>query len=195
MPPAGEITITYKFTLCRAEARRRSAIVVVADFGEGWRMTTGDQLRYDLTNALQPARRAWNQAATLALSAAGISVSLATPVLFVFRLGDGVQQNVLAAEIGVNPAAMVRTLALAEQGGLLERRPVPGDRRAKGVYLLAGGRRVAEKIEHELARVRREMLSDIPTADVEIATRVLRHWEQAARRHQALEPKPSPSLD
>ena len=166
-----------------------ASIVVTTHFDERRRMTTGDQLRYDLTNALQPARRAWNQAATLALSAAGISVSLATPVLFVFRLGDGVQQNALAIEIGVNPAAMVRTLALAERGGLLERRPVPGDRRAKGVYLLDEGRRVAEKIEHELARVRREMFSDIPTADIEIATRVLRHWEQAARRHQAHEPR------
>jgi MarR family transcriptional regulator for hemolysin len=148
-------------------------------------MATDDQLRYDLTNALQPARRAWNQAATLALSASGISVSLATPVLFVSRLGDGVQQNVLATEIGVNPAAMVRTLALAEGAELLERRAVPGDRRAKGIYLLPKGARIAEKIEHELARVRRDTFGDIPTADIEIATRVLRHWERAARSYLA----------
>jgi MarR family transcriptional regulator for hemolysin len=144
-------------------------------------MTAGDQLCFDLTNALQRVRRAWNQAAALALASAEISTSLATSVLFVFRLGDGVQQSLLASEIGVNPAAMVRTLALAERAGLLERRGVVGDRRAKGIYLLPEGRRIAEEIERELACLRGDLLGDIPTADIEIATRVLRAWERAAR--------------
>jgi len=155
-------------------------------------MKAGDQVRYDLTNALQPVRRAWNQAATLALSSAGISFSLAMSVIFVSRLGDGVQQNILATEIGVNPAAMVRTLALAEEAGLLERRVVSGDRRAKGIYLLPDGRRIAEEIESELTRVRRNLFSDIPTADIEIATRVLRRWEAAARSYLTQDFAPPP---
>lgn len=142
---------------------------------------SADALRYDLTNALQPVRRAWVQAATRAIATSGLSVSLCAPVLFVSRLGDGVRQHVLAAEIGVNPAALVRTLALAERSGLLERRSVAGDRRAKGVYLLPEGRRLADAMEQELSLTRMRLLDNIPTADIEIAIRVLRQLETAAQ--------------
>lgn len=136
---------------------------------------------YALTNALQPVRRAWKQAAALALSASGLSVSLATPILLVSRLGDGVQQNVLAEEVGVHPAAMVRVLDQAQDAHLLERRAVPGNRRVKGIYLLPEGRRLAVNMERSLTALRKELLQDIPREDIDTTTRTLRAFEERAR--------------
>ena len=138
---------------------------------------------YALTNALQPVRRAWQQAAAAALADSGLSVSLATAVLLVYRLGDGVQQNVLAEEIGVNPAAMVRTLDQAQAAALLERCEIPGNRRAKAVHILPEGRRLAVKMEQALADMRAAVLCDIPPEDIETTTRVLRQFEAGANEH------------
>lgn len=135
---------------------------------------------YALTNALQPVKRAWTQAAGSALAVSGISVSLATPILLVSRLGDGVQQNVLAEEVGVHPAAMVRVLDQAQEARLLERRAMPGNRRIKGIYLLPAGRRLAMKMERSLTALRRALMQDIPAKDIDIATRTLRAFEERA---------------
>ncbi|MCQ4322452.1 MarR family winged helix-turn-helix transcriptional regulator [Stutzerimonas stutzeri] len=138
---------------------------------------------YALTNALQPVRRAWQQAAAVALADSGLSVSLATAVLLVHRLGDGVQQKVLAAEIGVNPAAMMRTLDQAQAAALLKRCEVPGNRRARAIHILPEGRRLAVKMEQALAAMRAAVLGDIPPKDIETNTRVLRQFEDRANEH------------
>src|SRR5262249_21225536 len=76
----------------------------------------------DWTAGFLRARRAWAQAAGLAIQNSGLSVSLATVVLLVARHPEGIQQGTLAEEVGVNPGAMVRTLDQAEAAQLVERR-------------------------------------------------------------------------
>jgi len=141
----------------------------------------GDARLYALTNAIQPARRAWQQVAAAALAQSGVSVAVATPVLFVSRLGDGVLQARLAEEIGVHPAALARALASAEQGGLIERRAVPADRRARGVCLTPRGRKLAAHMEARLTERRRAMLGDLPAEDIATTLRVLRLLEERVR--------------
>jgi MarR family transcriptional regulator for hemolysin len=94
-----------------------------------------DSALYALTNAIQPARRAWLRVAASVLVQSGFSVAVATPVLFVSRLGDGVSQARLAQEIGVHPAALARALATAEQGCLIEGAPCPATG-ARAAYAL-----------------------------------------------------------
>jgi MarR family transcriptional regulator for hemolysin len=133
---------------------------------------------YALTTAIQPVRRAWLKATAAALEGSGLSVSLATVVLLVFRHGGGMRQNALAEEVGVNPAALVRTLDQAEAAGLLERQDTPGDRRSKGVHLLPEGERLALIIEADVADLRARLLGDLPQDEVETAARVLRQFEE-----------------
>ncbi|WP_160287234.1 MarR family winged helix-turn-helix transcriptional regulator [Pseudomonas knackmussii] len=142
-------------------------------------------LLFALTNSLQPARRAWQMLASRALGASGLSLAVATPVLLVSRMGDGVLQNVLAERIGVHPAALVRTLDQAEAAGLLERRMVPGNRRLRAIHLLDEGRRLAQRMEKELTALRAEVFGGIPGADVETAIRVLQLMEERAREFTA----------
>lgn len=138
---------------------------------------------YAFTAALPPARKAWQSAAGTALASSGLSVSVATPVLLVSRMGEGVFQHVLAERIGVHPAALVRTLDQAEKADLLERRMVPGNRRIRAIHLLPAGRRVAKKLEKAVKSLRDNLLQDLPEADIATATRVLRIFEERARQH------------
>src|SRR3546814_20386150 len=95
-------------------------------------MTLLDASLYNFTMAIQPARRVWIQAAGAALANSGLSVSVAAVVVLVARLGPGVQQKVLAIEAGVNPAALVLTLAQGEAAGHLTRREGRTEERGGG---------------------------------------------------------------
>ncbi|WP_114239868.1 MarR family winged helix-turn-helix transcriptional regulator [Dyella sp. C9] len=147
-------------------------------------------LYYALTVALQPTRQAWHQAASTVLGDSGLSVTVATPVLLLSRLGDGVSQQVLAERVGVHPAALVRTLDQAEQAQLLERRLVPANRRQRAIYLLPEGVRVAAELETALRELRSALLADLPPEDVATAVRVLKTLEERARRHAGGERQP-----
>src|SRR3546814_831342 len=112
-----------------------------------------DSILFDLTNAVQPVRRAWVQAASVIIADFGLSTSLGTVVILTSRLGPAVPQKELALEVGVNPAALVRTLDRGEAAGLLERNAVSGDRRSNAVSLLPKGEKLAKAMER---RVRSE---------------------------------------
>ena len=130
------------------------------------------------TNALQPIRRVWVQAATIALADFGLPMSLSTAVILTSRAGaQGIQQNVLAEEVGVNPGAMVRILDQGEVAGLLKRHESTEDRRVKIVQILPKGQELATKMEAVVAALRTSLVGDLPAADIEIATRVLRDFE------------------
>ena len=136
-----------------------------------------------LTGALQPTKQAWHQAAGRVLAESGLSLSLAAPILVVSRLGDGALQHVIAEQIGVHPAALVRTLDQAAEAGLLERRAVPKNRRLRAIYLLPEGRRLAAKMEQALTTLRATLLKDIPKTEIDTAVRVLQAFEERSRRY------------
>ncbi len=142
-----------------------------------------DSTLFDFSVSIQPARRAWNQAASAVLASSGLSMSVGVTVILAFRLGQDALQGTIAAEAGVNPAAMVRTLDQAEEAGLLRRHEAPGNRRGKVIQLLPKGKKIAQKMEVALAVLRRELLSDIPASDIEAATRVLRTLEARSLAH------------
>jgi MarR family transcriptional regulator for hemolysin len=151
-------------------------------------MTSRSDSLNALTNAMQPAHRAWQQAAGTVLIEPGVSLTLARSVLHVARLGDGAQQSVLAEAIGVHPATLVRLLDRAEQAQLLERRNAPGNRRIKTIHLRSAGRRLAAEMERAMEALRETLLHDLSIDDIETATRVLRTFGDRARRHAGQPP-------
>jgi MarR family transcriptional regulator for hemolysin len=113
----------------------------------------------------------------LAIQSSGLSVSLATTVLLVARHPEGMQQGMLAEEVGVNPGAMVRTLDQAEAASLLQRRDLPGNRRTKIVHATARGKELAARMEGELSAARRIIFGDLPTDAIEMTIKVIAHFE------------------
>jgi DNA-binding MarR family transcriptional regulator len=80
-------------------------------------------------------------------------------VMNVVDAAEGLSQQAIAEAIGAPPSRMVAIVDELEQRGLLERRPHPGDRRVRALYLtaagrrlLARGRRIAMEHEEELMR-------------------------------------------
>ncbi|WP_338859649.1 MarR family transcriptional regulator [Serratia marcescens] len=143
-------------------------------------MSSKEKSLYALTNALQPVRRVWKQAATLAIAKSGISMSLATVVVLVHRNPQGINQRDLAEEVGVNPGALVRLLDQAAALGFLERQESAGDRRFKTLRILPAGAELAQKVEAAADKLRVELMHDVPLEDIETATRILRLFEERA---------------
>lgn len=130
------------------------------------------------TNALQPIRRVWYQAATIALADVGLPMSLCTTIILTARAGSqGAKQSVLAEEVGVNAGAMVRILDQGEAAGLFQRRDSSDDRRVKIVHILPKGQQLATHMEEVVAAFRTSLIGDMPKDELEIATRVLRDFE------------------
>ncbi|HEJ9149617.1 TPA: MarR family transcriptional regulator [Serratia marcescens] len=146
-------------------------------------MSSKEKSLYALTNALQPVRRVWKQAATLVIAKSGISMSLATVVVLVHRNPQGINQRALAEEVGVNPGALVRLLDQASALGFLERQEVIGDRRFKTLRILPEGAKLAKKIETAADKLRVELMHDVPLEDIETATRILRLFEERASQY------------
>ncbi len=144
-----------------------------------------EQNHLAFTTSIQPARRAWVQAATTVLSASGLSMSLGSAVILLYRGEGDAQQKTLAAQVGINPAAMVRVLDQGEEAGLLIRQDVPDDRRSKTVALLPAGKALARKLEKSLAALRDELLADLTPAEIAAATKALRAFESRAQAYVA----------
>ncbi|EMC0406824.1 MarR family transcriptional regulator [Vibrio fluvialis] len=135
-------------------------------------------LLHELTNSLQPVRRAWKRAVSEVIAEHGISMSLATAVVLVYRNPQGLNQKLLAEEIGINPGALVRLLDQASQEALLERREDTVDRRIKNLHILPKGTEIAISIERAADELRLELMHDVDLAAIEQATQVLRLFEK-----------------
>lgn len=134
----------------------------------------------DLTWILMPVGRLWCRAAGVAFERMGVTLSAAAPILSVARLGDGVRQNVVAEQIGVDNAALVRSLDKLEQASLIERRVDAADRRAKTLHLTKTGRALAKKLDVALNTYLKQVFAQVSDADGEAALRVLRMIETAS---------------
>ncbi|NAW66735.1 MarR family winged helix-turn-helix transcriptional regulator [Photobacterium halotolerans] len=137
-------------------------------------------LLHELTNSLQPVRRAWKRAVSEIIADYGISMSLASAVVLVYRNPQGLNQKLLAEEIGINPGALVRLLDQASNEQLLERREDTTDRRIKTLHILPKGTEIAVSIERAADALRLELMNDVDLAAIEQATQVLRLFEKRA---------------
>jgi DNA-binding MarR family transcriptional regulator len=80
-------------------------------------------------------------------------------VMNVVDKAEGQSQQAIGEAIGAPASRMVAIVDELEERGLVERRPHPGDRRVRALYLtaegrrlLASGRRIAAEHEEELTR-------------------------------------------
>lgn len=135
-----------------------------------------------LTWMVLPAGRAWQQAAGVALSRLGLTLSAGAPLLVIARLGDGVRQRDVAEEAAIDPAAIARSVLQLEKDGLLLRRIDANDARAKTLHLTAAGQELAKKLEQELQVLRSALLQGISDRDGKAAVRVLLALESASTR-------------
>jgi len=142
---------------------------------------TLEALQLNISSGMVTASRHWRRICQTTLANYGISEACAVPLLTIVRLGDGVRQVAVAQASGLESPSLVRLLDQLCNAGFVCRTEDANDRRAKALCLTERGRELAESIESELVRLRREVLQDISTADLEAALRVVRAFEEAGR--------------
>lgn len=141
---------------------------------------TLDSLQMHITGGVVAASRQWRRVCQTTLMNSGVSEACAGPLLMIARLGEGVRQVTVAQACGLESPSLVRLLDQLGKANLVQRTEDPTDRRAKALSLTPEGRQLAESIESELVRLRREVLKDIDPADLEAALRVVRAFEEAS---------------
>lgn len=137
--------------------------------------------RTTLTWFVLPAGHSWRRAAGIAFSEHGISLSLAAPIMVISRLGNGVNQKIVAEEAGIGSATIVRSLDQLEASGLIQRQPDHGDRRVNTLHLTKAGKKMASELERILDELRHRLLAGISEEDGAIAAKVMKKLEAAAR--------------
>ncbi|MDY6945470.1 MAG: MarR family transcriptional regulator [Pseudomonadota bacterium] len=78
--------------------------------------------------------------------------------LFYLARNEGISQKRLAEQADIEPMTLVRILDRMEADGWIERRPDPGDRRARSLCITAGAAPVLEQIDKLSAQMRAEAL-------------------------------------
>jgi len=132
----------------------------------------------DFTQALVKIARLYRQGVDEALSGLGLSDALALPVVLLGRRPEGMRQNQLAEELGVEGPSLVRLLDKLVETGLVERREDAADRRAKIVHLTDAGVAHSRRASRALDTYRSALLNGVPGSDIAVAHSLLRRLEQ-----------------
>lgn len=136
-----------------------------------------DQERFGLL--LGQIARSWRIEIDRRLSPFGLTESRWLILMHLSRLGAPITQIELANKVGVKGPTLVRTLDWLEAEGLIERRLVSGDRRAKSLHLTNKAAPVLKRIQCVTESIRSEIFTSIGNED--IAT-CLRTFEQIANK-------------
>ncbi len=126
----------------------------------------------DFTAGLRLIARLYRTAADRLLAQFNLSQATAWPLLVAGRLGDGARQVVLAEQLGVEAASLVRVLDHLEAEGHIERREDPTDRRAKTVHLKPSGTAIYVQVEALLTTFRRNLFTGVSEDEIETCLRV-----------------------
>jgi DNA-binding MarR family transcriptional regulator len=95
-----------------------------------------------------------------ALSPLGIGPREWTLLRFV-AASEGQSQQALAERLGSPPSRMVALVDGLEEGGLLERRPDPDDRRIRALHLTAKGRRILGRASRVAMEFEKQLCSGL----------------------------------
>jgi len=117
--------------------------------------------------------RAWRRLADFAVAEFGVSNSAGWCLIYVDRLGPDVRQTDLAEHLEITQPSLFRTITQLEASGLVERHPNPEDARSNCIALTPAGQELVGRIEERLDALRRDLLVDVPDAEVDTTIRLL----------------------
>jgi MarR family transcriptional regulator, transcriptional regulator for hemolysin len=107
----------------------------------------------------------WALAAELTAALAPLGVSARGYHILRGAMSGEHTQTELAEMIGLDKTTMVVAVDQLEHAGLAERRPAPGDRRARIVAVTAAGKRKVAEADKVKERVQADVLEELPARD------------------------------
>lgn len=117
--------------------------------------------------------KAWRRLMNDRLAVLGLSQAKWIALLHLEKSPQGVVQRELAEHMGIEGASLVGLLDRMAADGWIERRPCDADRRAKLVHLTAKSHRTLKEIHRIAAEVARQLLGEIPPAELATCERLL----------------------
>ncbi len=117
--------------------------------------------------------RGWRARLDGRLRRTGLTQARWSTLLHLSRSRGGMTQRELADRLGVEGATIGRILDALEKQGLVERRPVEGDRRAYHIHLTAAAQPILKEINRIAASLRRELLAGISAPELRRCMAVL----------------------
>ena len=126
--------------------------------------------------------RAWRQKLDARLKPMGLSQAKWRTLMHLSIAEEALTQAEIAARLGVEEPTVVNLLHRLEKESWITRRSSPHDRRCKMVLLGRRAQRVIAAINATAAKLRHELLTDIPDGDVETCMRVLGRIRQRAEK-------------
>jgi len=116
--------------------------------------------------------RAYRSAANHAVAHVGLSQAMAWPLVTIGRHGNGLRQGVVADLLGIEGPSLARSLDQLADGGFIERREDPADRRAKTMHLTPVGLAACAQIETALNQLRSDVFEGVSDEDIAATLRV-----------------------
>lgn len=117
--------------------------------------------------------KSWRRLMNARLSGLGLSQAKWTALLLIGKHPEGLVQRELACHMDIECASLVGLLDRMAADGWIERRPCATDRRANLVFLSAKSAATLDEIRRVAAEVARDLLGDIPAADLKSCQSVL----------------------
>ncbi|HEY8510272.1 MAG TPA: MarR family transcriptional regulator [Steroidobacteraceae bacterium] len=141
-----------------------------------------DEMNYPFAQGLTFVARRWRNLMNEELRAIGQSQARWGVLYWIDVFGDSVNQTELADRIGVEQPTLGRLLMDLEREGLIERRPVDSDKRAKTIRLTPAARPLMREINRIQERVRARLLKGIDPKDLTVClsvfARILANFDQ-----------------
>jgi MarR family transcriptional regulator for hemolysin len=123
---------------------------------------------------------AWRLKLDERLKPMGLSQAKWRTLLHLSIAPDALTQKQIAARLGIEEPTLVSLLHRLEKSGWVVRRDAEHDRRCKTVHLGTRARGVISQISATAEDLRRELLKDIPSAELRTCIRVLQRVRDKA---------------
>lgn len=139
------------------------------------------ELESSFIAALCPLREKLRRVYDQELTAFGLSRSLATPLLHIWKT-DGIRQRELAERLDIEGPSLVRLLDQLSTAGLVVRRADPDDQRAKTLHLTPAGTALALRMVPVVQSLRGQLLAGVSDADLAVCLRAFAQFLAACER-------------
>jgi MarR family transcriptional regulator for hemolysin len=131
------------------------------------------QLRFDFASELSIASRKMHTRFAAMVKERGLTLARARALRYLSRHAP-VNQTELAAVLEIEGSTVVRLLDGLEEQGLVERKAVDGDRRAKQIFLTAAADAQLEELEAIVGVLHDAMFAGLDGGELRAAIEVLR---------------------
>ena len=111
--------------------------------------------------------KAWREELDRRLRPLGLTRVQWQALLLIARAEGGLTQREIAEHLDIGAPATVALVDRMERDGLVERTPVPGDRRRNAVCTTAASRRLLGRIEDAAGTLRREIMGGLTRTEIE----------------------------